>query len=76
MEAYEVGAAPVEQVDMPDDLAIVVQLQIDRLTDQGTARLSEGDTLNAGVLGTTARFDESAGVLSVTPIAVFARIEG
>jgi hypothetical protein len=76
MEAYEVGAAPVEQVDMPDELAVVVQLQVDRLTDQGTARLSGAKTLNAGVLGTTARFDESAGVLSITPIAVFARIEG
>lgn len=62
-------------VDMPEGLALVVGLTGEHVTEPGTSRLRDGAGLVAGVFGTTAQFDSDSGVLTVTPIAVFSRVE-
>jgi hypothetical protein len=65
----------MQQIEMPEDLKLVVNLPLDRLTDPGKSRVRDGATIAAGVLGTAASFNPETDELTVTPIAVFARIE-
>jgi hypothetical protein len=63
-------------IDMPDGIALVVGFDASKRTDQGKGRLVTGNhNLRAGVFGMTATFNEELGHLSVTPIAIFTRIE-
>jgi hypothetical protein len=63
-------------IDMPDGIGLVVGFDVSKLTDQGKGRLVSGNhNLRAGVFGMTATFNENLGHLSVTPIAIFTRIE-
>jgi hypothetical protein len=60
-------------VGMPGDLGLHVRLSTGHLTPQGTARLRAGNTVKAGVFGTTASYED--GDMWVTPVAVYSRVE-
>jgi hypothetical protein len=62
-------------VDMPEGLGLGLYLTGEHVTEPGKSRLRDGTRLVAGVFGTTAQFDAESGLLTITPIAVFSRVE-
>lgn len=74
-EAYDVHEGHFQQLPMPSDLQMTARLPFDRLTEQGKGRVRDKVTIVAGIFGTTAGFKPESGTLTLTPIAVFARVE-